>query len=234
MHLNKSKRILHKMSLCRSLMTVNRLVNSTKMQGITGVWSQRAGLLPSSSLQARWMGTQTKEDPNQPPEEASEPTQDPTDLQRIIDEQVKQDEDEMLPNGKGKKGSPLARVAEFQMKELDTYDRGEHDVTEVTDDMPLNLRERKQTAIVYETFREKAQWGEFYRVYGLALLALGGYFLSVPFYNVICQTFGFSMSQHAKDYSRKDEEVNVYRKFRVGFLSHTQDEIPWAFEPSTA
>lgn len=99
--------------------------------------------------------------------------------------------------------------------------------------MPLNLRERKQTAIVYETFKEKAQWGEFYRVYGICLLALGGYFLTVPFYNVICQTFGFSMKTHSKDYSLKDEDVDVYRKYRVGFLSQTQDEIPWAFEAST-
>lgn len=120
------------------------------------------------------------------------------------------------------------------MKEVDTWDAGELDPTRVTDDMPLAVRERKQTAIVYETFREKAQWGEFYRVWGIVLLALGGYFLTVPFYNVICQTFGFSMTTHAKDYRRKDDEINVYRKFRLGFLSLTQDEIPWEFEPSTA
>jgi cytochrome c oxidase assembly protein subunit 11 len=41
------------------------------------------------------------------------------------------------------------------------------------------------------------------------------------------------MSQHAKEYVFKDEEVNVYRKFKVSFLTHTQDEIPWEFEPST-
>jgi len=41
------------------------------------------------------------------------------------------------------------------------------------------------------------------------------------------------MSQHAKEYKFKDSEVNVYRKFRVSFLTHTQDEIPWEFEPST-
>jgi cytochrome c oxidase assembly protein Cox11 len=120
------------------------------------------------------------------------------------------------------------------MREVDTYDSGEKDIMEVTEEMPLSVRERKQTAIVYETFKEKAQWGEFYRVYGILLLALGGYFLSVPFYTVFCQTFGFSMSTHAKDYKRQDNDINVYRKFRVGFLSHTQDEIPWEFEATTA
>ena len=44
---------------------------------------------------------------------------------------------------------------------------------------------------------------------------------------------GFSMSTHSKEYVFKDEEVNVYRKFRVSFLTNTQDEIPWEFEAST-
>lgn len=30
-------------------------------------------------------------------------------------------------------------------------------------------------------------------MYGIVLMMLGGFFLVVPFYNVICQTFGFSM-----------------------------------------
>jgi hypothetical protein len=72
------------------------------------------------------------------------------------------------------------------MKDVDTFDQGEKDITAVDDTMPLSMRERKQTAIVYESFKEKAQWGEFYRVWGIILMALGGYFLTVPFYNVIC------------------------------------------------
>lgn len=68
----------------------------------------------------------------------------------------------------------------------------------------------------------------------MCLLALGGYFLTVPFYTVICQTFGFSMSTHYKEYKFKDDQINVYRKFRVSFMSHTEDEIPWEFQPSTA
>jgi len=54
------------------------------------------------------------------------------------------------------------------------------------DSLPLAMKERIQTVKVYDVFKEKAQWGEFYRVYGMILLALGGYFLTVPFYNVIC------------------------------------------------
>ena len=87
--------------------------------------------------------------------------------------------------------------------------------------------------MIYETFREKAQWGEFYRVYGIALLALGCYFLAVPFYNVVCQTFGFSMATHAKKYRFKEKDINVMRKFKISFMSHVQDEIPWEFAPST-
>ena len=52
-------------------------------------------------------------------------------------------------------------------------------------------------------------------------------------YNVICQTMGFSMSTHAKEYVFKDEEINVYRKFKISFLCNTQDEIPWEFEAAT-
>lgn len=42
------------------------------------------------------------------------------------------------------------------MMEVDTYDEGEKDVTAVDESMPLAMRERKQTAIVYEAFKEKA------------------------------------------------------------------------------
>lgn len=121
-----------------------------------------------------------------------------------------------------------------EMRELDTWDEGEKDLHFYHDEtMPLSVRERKQTAVVYETFKEKAQWGEMYRVSGIILLLLGGYFLTVPFYNVICQTFGFTMRQHAQDYTFKEEEINVFRKFRVSFLSHTQEEIPWDFQATT-
>ena len=82
---------------------------------------------------------------------------------------------------------------------------------------------------MYEVFKEKAKWGEFYRVYGLCLLLLGGYFLTVPFYNVVCQTFGFTMSQHAKDYRFAENEINVFRKYTIRFMGHAEDEIPWEF-----
>ena len=99
--------------------------------------------------------------------------------------------------------------------------------------MPARVRERRQTVQVYEIFKEKAQWGEFYRVYGLALFLLGAYFLTVPFYNVVCQTFGFTMSQSHKDYSFRPEEVNVYRKYKVCFIGNAEDQIPWEFQPET-
>ena len=101
--------------------------------------------------------------------------------------------------------------------------------------MPLSVQERRQTKQVYQIFKEKAQWGEFYRVYGIALLLLGGFFLTVPFYNVVCQTFGFSMRQHAKVYGNyKEEDINVFRKYRVSFMAHTMDELPWEFQPQTS
>ena len=42
------------------------------------------------------------------------------------------------------------------MREVDTYDEGEKDILHIDENMPLSLKERKQTAIVYETFKEKA------------------------------------------------------------------------------
>ena len=99
--------------------------------------------------------------------------------------------------------------------------------------LPLSVRERRQTVQVYEVFKTKAQWGEFYRVYGLCLFLIGGYFLSVPFYNVVCQTMGFTMTTHYKDYRKADKEVNVFRKYKVQFMGNTEDEIPWDFQPET-
>lgn len=41
------------------------------------------------------------------------------------------------------------------------------------------------------------------------------------------------MRTHAKDYRYNDAEINVHRKYRISFMSHCQDEIPWEFEPQT-
>lgn len=41
------------------------------------------------------------------------------------------------------------------------------------------------------------------------------------------------MSTHAKNYSLKAENVNVFRKYKVMFMSHAEDEIPWEFQPET-
>lgn len=64
---------------------------------------------------------------------------------------------------------------------------------------------------------------------------LGGFFLAVPFYNVICQTFGFSMRQHAQVYNFEGQEnVNVFRKYRISFMAHVEDDMPWEFQPKTS
>ena len=164
-----------------------------------------ATLLPN----ARWFSTE-------PVPPAGKESRDQ--LLEVIENEIKKDEEEFLPK---KHTASIKDVHRFNMRELDTYDRGELDKTAVHDDMPLSLRERRQTNIVFETFKEKAQWGEFYRMYGILLLVLGGYFLTVPFYTLVCQTFGFTLATHAKDYRRKDEEISVFRKFRIGFLSLT-------------
>ena len=78
------------------------------------------------------------------------------------------------------------------MSQLENIDREEEfDMEGYQKSMPLSIQERLQTLKVYEVFKEKSKWGEFYRVYGFVLFLLGGYFLTVPFYNVICQTMGF-------------------------------------------
>ncbi len=40
------------------------------------------------------------------------------------------------------------------------------------------------------------------------------------------------MSTSHKEYKFKEAEVDVFRKFRISFMAHTQDEIPWEFQPS--
>lgn len=37
------------------------------------------------------------------------------------------------------------------------------------------------------------------------------------------------MRQHAQDYSAKAENVNIFRKYKVFFMSYAEDEIPWEF-----
>ena len=65
-------------------------------------------------------------------------------------------------------------------------EKSEVDLEREEEALPLQVRERRQTVQVYEVFKEKAKWGEFYRVFGMCLILLGGYFLTIPFYNVIC------------------------------------------------
>jgi hypothetical protein len=38
-----------------------------------------------------------------------------------------------------------------------------------------------------------------------------------------------NMSLRHKDYKPKDDKVNVSRKFKVCFMAHAEDEIPWEF-----
>ena len=38
------------------------------------------------------------------------------------------------------------------------------------------------------------------------------------------------MRRHAVDYKIKEEQINVFKKFRVSFMSHTEDELPWEFQ----
>ena len=42
------------------------------------------------------------------------------------------------------------------------------------------------------------------------------------------------MSLHAKTYQFKDDEINVFRKYKVQFMANTEDEIPWEFQPETS
>ena len=65
----------------------------------------------------------------------------------------------------------------------------------------------------------------------MVFMLLGGYFLSVPFYNVVCQTFGFSMKQYHTDYRFADDEISVFRKYKISFHANAEDEIPWEFQP---
>ena len=85
------------------------------------------------------------------------------DIQKIIQEQIEKDERDFLPKSGTDKSSELVNkfdgvkdLNQFQMKEVDTYDEGEKDLRAVDETQPISLRERKQTALVYETFKEKA------------------------------------------------------------------------------
>lgn len=42
------------------------------------------------------------------------------------------------------------------------------------------------------------------------------------------------MSQHAKDYNFDKDKLNVFRKYRISFMAHTQDNLQWEFQPQTS
>ena len=42
------------------------------------------------------------------------------------------------------------------------------------------------------------------------------------------------MSTHAKDYRLDQDKVSVFRKYSVQFMAHSEDEIPWEFQPETS
>ena len=165
------------------------------------------------------------------------------DLEKTINNQIDKDKEFFFPESTLKENTSESRVqpAEESSKIVHKVQlnegvlnnpepqKTELQLQEEEEKLPLSVREKLQTVKVYQTFKTKAQWGEFYRVYGMCLLALGGYFLSVPFYNVVCSTFGFKMSTHYKNYHFDDEKVNVFRKYRVIFQGQTQDNIPWDF-----
>ncbi len=156
-------------------------------------------------------------------------------LEQIIAEQVKAEEGFFLPKQKGTESKhrqvdQLDKVKRHQVFDPETH--SESSLAELDEkNLPLSVQEKRQTVQVYNLFKEKTQWGEFYRMYGIVLIMLGGFFLVVPFYNVVCQTFGFSMRQHAKEYNFGEDKVNVFRKYRVSFMAHTQDDLPWEFQP---
>lgn len=115
-----------------------------------------------------------------------------------INESIKEAEDFFVPIKKGDKSmtaadgkeQSLLRVENLQLKGIlpvnDEEVKDELQIEMEEEKLPMQVRERRQTVQVYEVFKEKAQWGEFYRVYGLCLFLLGGYFLTVPMYNVVC------------------------------------------------
>eukprot|EP00347_Sterkiella_histriomuscorum_P004188 403361410 len=174
---------------------------------------------------------------NQNEEKHNEQQKEQEEIQKIIQEQIKEQEQFFIP---AKEIDELRDKKQIEKaKKYNVFDPKNHEETSLVENdetrLPLSVQERRQTVQVYEIFKLKAQWGEFYRVYGMALFLLGGFFLIVPFYNVVCQTFGFTMKQHAIEYGKyKDSEINVHRKFRINFMAHAQDEIPWEFEPQTA
>jgi len=84
----------------------------------------------------------------------------------LIKQSIEKDEQEFLPNLQKNatqeskevrnRFNGVSDINKYQMKEVDTYDEGEKDIRAYDEDAPLSVRERKQTALVYETFKEKA------------------------------------------------------------------------------
>lgn len=84
----------------------------------------------------------------------------------MINASIAKDEAEFLPNlHKDEENSTtevrnkfngVSDLNKYNLKEVDTYDEGEKDIRAYEEDAPLSVRERKQTALVYETFKEKA------------------------------------------------------------------------------
>jgi hypothetical protein len=102
---------------------------------------------------------------------------------------VQKESEFFLPTKVEEKDSRISKIKKVQFtNELTVPEevKTKHELQLEEERLPLSVRERRQTVKVYEVFKDKAKWGEFYRVYGMCLLLIGGYFLTVPFYNVVC------------------------------------------------
>ena len=72
--------------------------------------------------------------------------------------------------------------------------------TSIEEMRPSMIVARQQEIEEYEEEQDRVRWAHFYWVFGAGLWVFGTAWLVVPFYKIICEKTGLSVTTHAKEF----------------------------------
>ncbi|KAL4466775.1 hypothetical protein ABPG74_010372 [Tetrahymena malaccensis] len=79
-------------------------------------------------------------------------------------------------------------------------------------------------------FKDERKLHTYYN-FGLYAFVFGLCYAMVPFYKLFCEHVGLSGNFEQKDYSMKDKQLHIHKKYRVVFKAEADPEVDWEFEP---
>ena len=124
-------------------------------------------------------------------------------------------------------------------EEITNQEKGElveinKEIIESTNDLSTMSRseqifEIKKRLDLKEKIQDKKRNYKMRVAMSFAILLIGGFSLWVPLYKRICETMGYSVKTHQKNYNFAPEKMKDYKKFVVNFIDEVDVELPWEF-----